>query len=537
MAYDHISLNADQYSLFLDNTNTEVELKDDVHSSSSEFQVILDPILDLSSLLYIRSIHAQMAVSNLVIDSLPLCFTRLEDIVITVVVSPNITISNQVMNQTTTAIDNGTVARLPFNDLCCAEPQLAIDNINKILHYKVNQFLVYRYSKVFFDLDVFTTNYIHTLSDDDYKLLSHYINFALACRYLLHTALCEYSKVGIDNSLNDKVVFTSTGALSREDETTMLSRSTCLKPVAKREVDQEKQIIDLTGFYTVTLTQNQTRRTLTAIDAIKPRILTWLNELKSIHTTPDHDSNSSPDPAYIRLLTDMTTANKELVNLGLHLRKLLDIQKRITINSIGPSLDKISQNEVITLSLDDNGLKCQFHLNQNAFLYGDTDSIKIEFPSHASYVLGSRTDKNVSTNATIGPLTRTPSTGLPRIPSDNNILSDKQRLPSSVCTMPRIIYVATDAVTAQTRDFWLHSTPYKDFHLIYNQTLDDQGIDHRIICKPGNDTVFYKIQRVNSILERISIKILDENFRLVLFPQKTYTRIALIIKPAPIESY
>ena len=151
MAYDHLSLNTDQYTLFFDNTKTEIDLQDNVHSSCSDFSVILNPALDLSSLLYIRSTQAHMAVSDLVIDSLPLCFTRLEYIEVAVFISPSITKTNQIMNLFTTKTDNDNNARLPFSDLCSTESQMAIGNINEMLFYKVNQQLVYRYSKVFFD--------------------------------------------------------------------------------------------------------------------------------------------------------------------------------------------------------------------------------------------------------------------------------------------------------------------------------------------------------------------------------------------------
>ena len=520
MAYDHISLNADQYSLFLENTDTEVQLGDDVQSSGSEFSVILNPALDLSSMLFLRSMQAQMAVSQLVIDRLPLCFTRLEKILVTVVISLDTVSSNQVENRTAISVDNSSIIELSLEDFCCSEAQLAIDYVNKILRYKVNQELIYRYSKVFFDLDIFTENYAHTLTTEDHKLLRQYINIALACRQAVHKALCERSGIDNDIDIDNLITFDESPALNLVDETKILSESICLETVKEREADRKDHNIDLTAFYTILLSQKTTRRTVNALYVIETRALKWLDELQSVHT------EELGPTFYINLLEEMITSNKKLIKIGTHLRSILDIQQH-------------SKTEVVSLSLDKNSLICQFHLNHGVFLCGNTDSIKIEFPSHMSYVLGSRTDKNISTNITIGPLTTlTPVgslTALPRIPADNNILNNNQHLPSSICPMPRMIFVATDTVTAQTRDFWLDSTPYKNFHLIYSQIIDDQTISTRILCKTGIDTVFYKIQRVNSILERISIKILDENFRLVLFPQKTYTRIALIIKPAPID--
>ena len=528
MAYNHISLNADQYNLFLENTNTEDELSDGAPSSASNFSVLLTPQIDLASLLYLRSVRAELAISSLIVDNLPLCFTERETIKVHVIIPTIVGTANQVINTTAISNDNNKSFQLGLHDLCTSQPQTAIDYINDKLRYNVNQHLIYRYLKLFFDTDVFKANYTQPFRQSDLILLNQYINIALACRKVLHNTLSLW--LGTDDDITNTItLFKPENVCEAATETRTLRNSRCLKPLANREVLQGHiPVINFTLFYGIDVSQETEKNTADTLGVVKGNILDWLHKLRLLTRKPDGtltDSNT-------RDLTDMVTSNKQLIELGLKARAILGIQQNQVGGNIRPERDIFNSN-VLGLSIDNSGLKCKFYINHNIFLCDDGTTLEVEFPEHMSYVLGSRSNKGFS----VGPVSANTALEGGLKVTDNNIYHVNQRLPSSICPMPKMIFVATDIVSAQSRDLWLRSTPFADYHLVYSQVLDERSIRIRMICKCNVDTVFYKIQRINNVLEQFSVKLLDHNFKPILFPFKTYTKIALIIKPAPIESY
>ena len=99
-----------------------------------------------------------------------------------------------------------------------------------------------------------------------------------------------------------------------------------------------------------------------------------------------------------------------------------------------------------------------------------------------------------------------------------------------------MIHVISDIIADQSRDLWLQSTPYSDFHIIFSMNIDEYIINNRVLSKQTDECIFYKIQKVNNILERFSIKILDHNLKQCIFPRNSYTKLALVIKPAILDS-
>ena len=528
MAYNHISFNADQYNLFLENTNTENDVADDAHSSASGFSILLTPQIDLSSLLYLRSVQAELAISNLVIDNLPLCFTRQEHIDVSVIIPSHIGNVNQTQNATALNNDNTQPLQLRLHDLCCSERQLAIDYINDKLQYSVNHHLVYRYLKLFFDTDIFAIDYMHRLRQPDFVLLNQYINITLACRHVIHQTLCNQLGIVNDDISTRIRYFEPNNSFRANVEEKALSESHCLRPLNQRTtVSTGVRIIDFTLFYSIDITEQAVVQPI--LKVVKTNFLNWLQELRLL----THNAEGQLKQRNITDMKKMIDSNKALITQGLQARAILIIQQNQSDQQkVRPERDLFNAN-VVALGLDESGLKCQFHLNQKFFLADDGTTIEIGFPRHMSYVLGSRSGEGIS----VGPLSATTlPTGTPRI-TDGNIHHTNQRLPSSICTMPKMIFIATDIVSAQSRDLWLRNTPFADFHMVYSQVIDDQSVGIGMICKYNVDNVFYKIQKLNNVLERFSIKILDQNFQQVLFPLRTYVKIALIIKPAPIESY
>ena len=100
MAYHHLASNVDHYTLFIDNKETENTLDDTQLSSASDFSILLNPQLDLSSLLYLRAVEAKIAVGHLFLDNLPLTFTESEVIKVNVTIPLDSVDGNMTFNRT-----------------------------------------------------------------------------------------------------------------------------------------------------------------------------------------------------------------------------------------------------------------------------------------------------------------------------------------------------------------------------------------------------------------------------------------------------
>ena len=533
MAYHQLSTNVDKYSLFLDNRSAEDALGDDDVSTASNFDVVLDPRLDLSSLLYLKAVEAELGVVSLIIDSLPLCFTRNESIEIQFTIPESTAEANFVFNRTSLRQFNILPLQLAVSDFCCSEPQLALDYLNGILHYTVNHFVLYRYLVGCLDCNIFKEDFMHVLSASDVMLIKHYMNIAVLCRLRIHSIFC--SKLGIVNDdISELAVIEEVSddikhAFTEGFEEGVIEESACLRPVAARLQPRGGRNIEFANFRGLDLTKPSIALKA-AFLAVETETLRWLAELDLLLTvSPDSDVLTTD---CLKELKKLYISNRQLFMQILKSREILTLQTDRNNKRRKPEADLFHSN-VLQFSLDQSGLKCRFHFKPGKFLTDDGSSITIRFPPQISYVLGSRSDEGI----TVGPLTAaTASTGSPRL-SSTNILHSNQMLPSSICTIPKILFVATDVITSQSRDMWLRSTPFSDYHLIFNLNVDDQVISSRMITKPSDDPIFYRIQKVNNILEKFSMKVLDHNLRQCIFAQRTYTRIALVIKPVALESY
>ena len=80
MANQSIGYGIQDYRLHLNNRETEDFSNDDDDSTASNFEVILQPTLDISNLLFLKSTEAEIGLSELTIDNTCLTFKRSEQI-------------------------------------------------------------------------------------------------------------------------------------------------------------------------------------------------------------------------------------------------------------------------------------------------------------------------------------------------------------------------------------------------------------------------------------------------------------------------
>ena len=519
----NLDMGTDSYDLYLDNNHSENSLSDDQYSSASDFSVELQPQLDLSSLLYLRSVQAQCAVNTFTVDNLPLCYTRLENITVSVYVLPGIAEVNQSLNSTTEENLNSVPLILPLTDFSTGSPQVAIDYINNLLAEKINNFILYRLITPFLDVDIFKPNfYDQSLTLADIKLALHYVNIAVFSRIVAHEVFCNTLAITNDSLDATSRMQDTRSQFTEAVENKTISDSFCLRSKSERKQLRFENHIHFPSFYNKNVAR-MNPITDDVVDSIKTAVNDWLERLGLL---VKNDAGSL-DEKNVEKLKKYIIANKKLIEQGQLARQILNLQR----DRKDPKPHMLFNYDFLRLSLDSGNLKCIFNLHPELFLCPGANIVTIEFPAQASYVLGCSPGNCIK----IGPLDASSLVvGSPRVAE--TILFSNQILPYNVCPMPKMIFIASDIATSKKRDDWLSDTPFSDFHLIHSQIVDVEMITNRFLYKSSTELAFFRMQRVNNLLDKFSIKLLDHNFRPCIFNQKCICRISLSIKPVLFES-
>ena len=524
--YHHLSTNVDKYTLFIDNKSAEQEQLDKLVSSASSFPVLLNPTLDLSALLYLRATEGKISVQSFFLENLPLAFTKSECIDVQVTIPPSSVEVNMHHNRSATTYSNAKIFQLTLDDVCCSEPQVALDYINEILKYSINHEIMRRSVVSALDCDIFENDYLHKLSREETQLIKHYLSIAVFCRQNIHETLCKHTNNCASVDISELILPADKRFKFTEDtEGKTLRASNCLKETANRTQHNYQHNIDTTLFYDVDITIDSDERKAQA-KTVQDATTLWLADLGFI---------DDPDPDEVM---KYVKSNKCLIEHAIMAHNILSIQRQQLDGRSNPS-SSLFQYNFLALSLDKSGLKCQFHFSPDLYLTEDGTTVQVTFPSQMSYVLGARDSSHMTPSDTprviIGPLARNQTQA--NDPKITNIITDEeQRLPASVTTMPKLVYVAvSDIIASLTRDMWLHHTPYSDYNIIFCINVDDQMISSKAIMKEGDGNISHKIQRINHVLERFTIKLLDHNLRQLFLPVATICRICLDIKPVLLD--
>ena len=527
--YHHLSTNIENYTLFLDNSESEDALKEGDISSASDFSITLNPALDLSPLLYLKSTEGELCIKELFIDNLPICFTESETIDVKVNIPPSSVVFNMQFNIHKTNNLNNKLFQLAIGDFCCSEPQLALDYINNILRYTLNHEIMRRFVIASLDCDIFESDYLHTLSKSESQLIKHYLSIAVYCRHKVHDVLCN--KISLVDDISGLTLPPDPRyKFTEEDESKVLNASTCLRSKADRPKGVIPSNIDTSLFYDVDIS------TTAVTNPIEPDELKTL-KLKVEETTENWldllgvlelEANGRLSKKNRDSITGYVDSNKNLIQHAIKAHSILSIQLEQSDRRTKAARG-VFQGNFLVLSLDESRLKTRFRFNPTLFLPPDNTSVEVKFGQHMSYALGAR-----SGILQIGPLQASAAaSGSPKL--TEHILHTNQLPPASITVMPRLLYVASDIIASQSRDMWLKSTPYNDYSLIFCATVDDQAISSRVISKRADEEVFYKIHRLNNVLECFQLKILDHNFHKLIFPRASRTRVSLVIKPVSME--
>ena len=529
MAYNHLSqAECDQYDIYLSNDIKEDNLEENEQSSASSWETTLHSSLDLSSLLYMKSVSALIGLTRLTIDNLPLTFCESEDIKVKIWMPNETVYCNQMYSIEQLAELNNTPLSLPLQDFCTNEPGETLMFLNEKLGVPVTEFIIQRFLTLAFDANVFLKEKRGCFSLKDFKLLTRYIDITLLHRQILHDFVCLQAGIH-DDSVASVISYQSRENITKRNEQSMLEESETLCPVDERPKPHESVNIDFTLFYGLSLPDVYDSKDGPKL-VIESAVHNWLENSTLLERTTPGDPSSPLTEENESQIKKMVEANKRLITLAIKTRQVINFLKERIDKRKTKKESTLFHEQFLSLDLDNSNSRCAFLINPKLFLPNDQTSVSVIFPPQASYVLGAKDGQQI----TVGPIPyEMANKTSPKL--SHQIVSPNQVPFSAIRPLPKLLYVATNLVTSLSRDMWLSNTKYSAFHLIYCHVINEGTVANKFICKDATDETYFKMPNLKNLLDRVTIHILDQNFRLVLFPQKTYTKLSLAIKPAPLD--
>ena len=519
MALSHLSqADCDKYDIYISNTKVEDNLDENEMSSAGHWETVLEQSIDLSSLLFMKSTTAEIALTKLTFDGVPLTYLESEKISINVTIPKADAKCNQFYNSLYLEKMNSEPLQISLDDYMTPNPETAVTYLNDKIVLPISHYIIQRYLKLVFDTDVFTadSSIVTPLSLDDIRLLNRYVDCALTSRGIIHDCLCK--QAGITDVLEGSFTLLSSERINLDVETNILKKSLTLRPVTQRPKQRDGNNMDLTRFYGVSLSDVH-RQEDGPKNAIETETLNWMSMIALISRENPDDANSPLTKSSKKDFDEIVKANKKLMQICVKVGKILKLYRDNRKNA------KKSNDHFFEMVMNDVTNKCSFSLKPKTFLVEEV-SISIVFPDQASYVLGVKDGQKL----VIGPIFHDmKTTASPKL--TNNILAPNQTTDSMIRPVAKVIYLATNLVSSLSRDLWLSNTKYASYHLIYCHVIDDNTISSKFICKDNDDKTFFKINSLKNILNSFEILVLDHNFRRVVFPKKTYVKLALTVQP------
>ena len=527
----HLSRGTTEYVINLDNEEVEDQLEDNALSTASDFKVILSPQLELAPLLYLKSCSAQMGISQINVDSLPLTCSRLEGVKIFLTTPLESVVGNVTLNEESIKELNKIPLEIVLNDLSTDSPAELIDFLNeKIFYQAVSDFLVSRYLTFFFDSDVFKNQQLTTFTIQEVNLLQRYIDITLYVRHILHDKFRELIANANDQPLDPAYAEDLTNLWKYSDstkemmteatETRILNESENLKRKADRIQTVRFQLVNFSQFYT-----HSVKAIPTAVrEAIKTSFLERLQD------DDIFSSGTTVDPDELETVKSHFLSNRMMIQYGLLARNLISLLSNLYDKRKTDEI--LFENRIIALKLDETRSKFYIHVVKKNFLPTDGGTVHIECPPNLSYVLGGRKNHGP---VIIGPISLTaPEKTTPRL--TETLQSPFQRLPQPIHPLPKLIHCCSDLIVKKERDYWMNKSPFLNQSSIFTFPLDDEHVSRRFISRICDTVTYHRIQNVHNILNSFRFCLLDEYYQPLQFAPRTICSVSLTIQPVEIES-
>ena len=521
MAYSRLALDTDKYEIFISNEDIEYTRTPDTGSSASDFQTILDPALDISSLIYLKSSNAELSLDQIYIDGLPLCFTQTEDVSIYIAVPPHSTQCNQTVNETAVGTFNDQPYAIAFEDVAKDNVHDIVNYLNDLICEPLTHFLLKSCLRCVLDVDVLKPIIPTSFNLDEIKLLIRYVECALFSRHIIHRHLTGVLKT--DDNIDNWILFKQTKgeqeSMSLEWESSIINESQCIIGPAARIDAGPGRFINLNKFRGISLRHAYNTSEESPMSSIEGAVKEYLDNV--FPDLKDEAGNVASDiKPYIYLIIE---ANKDMIKLATKCRQiLLHNRDRINKKHRDPEL---FHDYLVKFKVDNDNCKLVVETNPDLFL--TNTSVLVLFPDQASYILGSKSGEN----ATIGPIRRG-SHSETDLPALTNVLkAPNQRLFSGIRPSPHIIHVLLDSVGSLAKDLWLRNSEHNDYSIVHTIILDSVMQSARFISKVNDSQVFYRTSNSRKILNGIKVRLVDSNFRILKFPVCTIVKVSFTLRP------
>ena len=521
--YAHLSSSVDSYQLYVNNKSTEDDLDSNEISSASEWLVHLEPCIDIANLLYCKSDIAQAKVTSIAINSLPLCYSKSEKISIFVHLPPELAGCNQLFNTENLEKFNDMPYYLQLEDLITNVPTQAVTYVDEKLHLSTIHVLLRSTLRIILDTQVFLEDHYPKLSINDIKILHFYVDIATFSRLVIHKQLCPILQINED--LEEYLVFKDKRGISKRTENKWLSESSSLRPIDERpnsgfgDNNMNLEIFNEINFETAYRTPQDGG----PVTLIHRETLRWLNDIMVLDTEDEDSANLPLTPLAKKTLTDIITANKNLILLASKTRAILDTLEKHIKKTTGTK----AQDDLIRLKFNEHTKKVKFTINPKPFFNELGVSLTVKLPKHCSQILGA-SGKNAEVRITA---CYDRHNTMPTVLINNNLQHSSQMLAFPVRPIPRVIYLVSDLCQNLKRDFWLRNSKYENCHLLSCVTLDDSCIESGFIHVVNPDADNHRLSNSKLLLNQFHVHLIDDQFRKILFQQKTYVSLQIVISP------
>ena len=527
----HLAPPSSKFQIYINNREQENNTDSPI-STAGAFDYTLNA--NIAPLLFMRSLIAQAAISHFDISNLPLCVSARDTILVTFRCDLDILSLNQNHNRLKTDKKNKVVYSIQLGDVTAREPGVLISYLNHKLN-NLNYFLLYRYSTVFYDKQIWKKNLFKEqrseediqLESEEILLLQRYTNITLFSRLIFHNILSE-SLSDIEKMDPDISYTTVKPPLSSALESRILSKSKIFLSLAERQEASKKHftsIVNFADFYEVDVAKKQTTIRLEALKKqLREKFVKYLMNMQLKLTGDLTEDDKGP---LIRLLHD----NLKLIFIGKKISQILSLEYEKLTPDFASGLFK---TQLVYLTADPYTSKPVFHLeSETYFSKNDSSNMTVTFPPNLSYTLGQSKQ-----TTTLGPLCGNPEY-IQTPHTEHSITRTGPSLGGALRHCPKVVRIASNILSSsELHDTWLTETDNSDLNLIHSQILDSSQIEARYITKLDDTRMYYRMLRSSDVLSTIKVKILDENCENLIFPRNTITSIGLCITPfKPDDTY
>ena len=530
MTEKHMSFGTQTIHLNVDNRDSEKKLEneDTMISSASDFQVNLCPTLDITNLLFLKSQDAEICNSEITISSSPLTFVENESIKAYIKIPTHLLKTNRYYNIGQLSKWNITPLIINMSNYSAETNEDGLAHLSSLFCRNINFFILFSYSKCFFDANLFKIDFMGNLSientiylsEDEISLLQRYYCIGLFVRKTLEGHLLgELSARTVEKPEIDQTPFALPLGRpikwTKGKESEILEKSSILLSERHRDRQGALALVDFNNFSGINI-QTQDSEDM---NRIKSEIL----EATSLHLTLLFGTEIS-EGEKDEILLSMIDCNKKLISQGSRLNNILTVEKkRLSQEENGD----FSSSNFVNVKLDHTKQKVKFIADQS-FLANDGSEFLCNFPSHCSYVLGNNDPIN---HLSIGPLKRDTrlNNNVKRI--SNKIIFPHQRLASSIRLQPKNLYLFSNLICNEGRNQWELDEQYNHCSVLNSIQVDEDMKRKNFISKQGNEDKFYKMKRSFHLLDSFQLYLFDENMRMCKFPRETRVNMTLIIRP------